>query len=43
MPIPKHLQGLYGKIIGHLINSGYSHEVAKKKTEKAIRKKKKEG
>lgn len=40
MPVPKKKQTLYGKIVGHLINSGYSPEAAKNKADKAIKDKK---
>lgn len=36
MPVPKGFE--YGKIIGHLINMGYSKEKAKAKTENAMKK-----
>jgi hypothetical protein len=38
MPVPESWKkkGTYGKIIGHLINSGYSKESAKAKTEKVM-------
>jgi hypothetical protein len=36
MPIPKQYEELYGKIIGHMINIGKSHEEAKAIAEKAI-------
>lgn len=37
MPVPKKKQELYGKVIGHLINVGYSKEEAKGKADKAVK------
>lgn len=37
MPLPKNYdKELYGKIVGHLINSGYSQEKAHKSADKAM-------
>jgi len=37
MPVPKGKEKLYGKIVGHLQNLGFSYETAKNKTDKAIK------
>lgn len=37
MPVPKDKEAIYGKIVGHLQNLGYSLDQAKKKTDKAIK------
>jgi|GEM_PF-6077203 len=37
MPVPKNKEAIYGKIVGHLQNLGYSLKVAKEKTDKAIK------
>jgi hypothetical protein len=37
MPVPKSKENIYGKIVGHLQNLGYSLKVAKEKTDKAIK------
>lgn len=36
MPVPKGKEKIYGKIVGHLQNLGYSRTVAKQKADKAI-------
>lgn len=36
MPVPKSKEKIYGRIVGHLQNLGYSLTQAKKKTDKAI-------
>ena len=37
MPIPKDKQKLYGKVIGHMINSGKSQDEAKAIAEAAVK------
>jgi len=37
MPVPKDKQTLYGKIVGHLQNLGFSNATAKTKADKAIK------
>lgn len=36
MPVPKGKQELYGKIVGHNINTGHSMKEAKKIADKAV-------
>jgi hypothetical protein len=36
MPVPKKLQKTYGKIVGHMINSGMTMHKAKAVADKAI-------
>jgi hypothetical protein len=36
MPVPKKKQKLYGKVVGHMINSGKSLEEAKDIADKAV-------
>ena len=36
MPVPKGYEKKYGQIIGHLQNLGFSRDVSKAKTDKAI-------
>jgi len=41
MPVPKDKQDMYGKVVGHLQNMGYSLEEAKNKADKAVKNSKK--
>lgn len=40
MPIPKQKQELYGKVVGHNINTGHSLKEAKSIADKAVKVKK---